>query len=169
MSVIRSISLFTLLWAICSSGAGAQRREPAFPEQPLGTPVLNFGSTLPDSEGTKNGVIWSGVGAITGTLVAFPIVAFLGLSLCNYGDAQSTCSLALVPFGIGATMGAALGAETGGDRRAWVTTLIGAAVGTAAAIVAPEADNGSTVVELGLFILPPAVGAWLGNRLGQRL
>jgi hypothetical protein len=42
--------------------------------------------------------------------------------------------------------------------------LIGSAIGAATAvIVAVQAD----VWGLGLFILPPAVGAWLGNRLGQ--
>ncbi len=166
MHLLRLISLCALLWALCSPELVAQRRQPSFSEQSLDARVLDIRATLPSSRGTREGAIWSGVGVTAGSLAGFFLAVFPGLHFCgSYGSSEMACALSIaVPLGIGTTVGASLGAETGGDSRAWGTTLIGSAIGAATAvIVAVQAD----VWGLGLFILPPAVGACVGNRLGQ--
>lgn len=168
MFLIRSIGLCALLCGFCFSHAVAQRKSSSFSEQTSVAPVLDFHSTQQGTGGTKKGTIWSGIGAFTGSVLGIPLSAALGLTLCeSYDSSEVICSLVLVPLGIGAGVGAALGAETGGDRRAWTMTMIGAAIGTAVAIAIPEPINRGAVVELGVYILPPAIGAWVGNRLGQ--
>lgn len=174
MLLIRLISACVMLWGFCSSEMAAQRRTPSFSEQSLDAPVLHVHSTLPSSQGTREGAIWSGIGATTGSLVGFPVFVILALgSSCQRGDTDLTCYAPLVPFGIGAAVGGSLGAETGGDHPAWKTTIIGTAIGTAVAAIVgkPYAERDvqakSRVLAIGLFTVPPAIGAWIGNRLGQ--
>lgn len=170
MRLALPISLVALLWSMGVSPVAAQQKPTPLSEYAWVSPVLPPAPTLPSvgfAGGTRQGAIWSGVGVTAGSLAGFFLAVFPGLHFCSsYESSEMACALSIaVPFGIGTTAGASLGAETGGDSRAWGTTLIGSAIGMATAvIVAVQAD----VWGLGLFILPPAAGAWLGNRLGQR-
>jgi hypothetical protein len=77
MHLLRLISLCALLWGLCSSESVAQRRPPTLNEQSLGAPVLALPLTLPHSKGTREGALWSGVGALAGVLASIPVLTLL--------------------------------------------------------------------------------------------
>jgi hypothetical protein len=154
MLLLRSLVVCALLCGFCFSEVMAQQRLSSFFEQSLAAPVLHARSTLSSSPGTKEGAIWSGAGATAGSLLGYPVFGFLAMGLCDWTESESKCALSLLPFGVGAAVGASLGAQTGGDRPAWATTLIGAAVGTAATVILAipysqrDAQNRSRAIEL---------------------
>lgn len=176
MVLTRSILLASLLSGSLFSGAVAQQTLPPLNKSVV-VPGLESSRAFPHSLYSGPGAALGGIGAVTGSaVVGFPgflILGLLSMSDCDAGDSEPRCLLPLVPFGVGATLGAGFGAQLGGDASAWKRTAIGAAAGTAFSILVaipyserPAAQPPRSVV-LGLFILPPAVGAWLGNRLGQ--
>jgi hypothetical protein len=176
MRLIQLTSACALLWGLGSSEVIAQRSPGALHERSLGASTLVLSPVLPNFGGTREGAIWSGIGAVTGVLASVPVFALLGMTC--FADAPDPanpmCYPPLAALGVGAGVGASLGSETGGNRPAWLTTLIGAAGGVVVGTIAARpfetgevSRDRSKVGAYTLLLVPPALGAWLGNRLGQ--
>jgi hypothetical protein len=171
ITIANSLRRFFLLGALCtglSAELEGQWIVRSIPEVSSPTSRSVQSVQLLEAPRSSAGLVYSGVGALGGTLVGLPFAAAIGMqSTCAERGETLGCFTPIIPLLLGATIGASGGALLAGDAPAWGRTLLGSLVGGVVSILIVSGDEPMGVVTVPILLSGPAIGAVIGNRLGQ--
>lgn len=175
MSRILFLSVVLTVLPVAASAQQAQVLAPDESSAPAAPSAVPLSKPLA-SEPEHRSLALTTLGAVAGAGFGLAMASAFSEDLCVAGE--TGCSaLLLSVYGGFITLGASAAAEAAGSEPAWWETGLGALAGGALTLILSEMYEGrfsdrdpspeeSVVIGISLLV-PPIVGAVIGNRLGQ--